>query len=175
MRSRVVIREGVTMSYSSDGSPRPVIDRPAARLAGLIALLGTLFVTLVVLPGTSEILTGLSAPVAFGVVLLLTTAVRLIAGVIGARRQRGASGTERRSEAMPSVLLGVALGWLGYEALALLAAHATGQDVALARMPLEGLRWLAEAALGAFIVQPGPPQTLDPRVQRFVIRSGRQR
>jgi hypothetical protein len=161
--------------FPSRADPRPRVSASSAVLAGVIALGGTFFLGVVLLPGIADILAALSEPVAFGAVLLLTTAVRVVAGVIGARRIRRQYGTERRGDAMPSVLVGVGCAWLAYEVLAVFSALGTGQSMALSRIPLEGIRWELEAALGAFVVEPGPAEWLDPALQRFVVRSRRSR
>lgn len=161
------------MAFESDESARRSANVRAAVMAGAIALFGMLFLIVVVLPGINDVLAALSEPVAIGVLLLLTTSVPLMAGVMGCRRVRAAVGTERRSEAMRSVLVGVAIACLLFEGVAMVSSWAVSIPFPYARLPLELGRWLVEAALGVFIVQPGPPQTLDPRLQRFVVRSGR--
>jgi hypothetical protein len=161
--------------YPSSDQQRPRVHTPAVAIAAAISMGGTLFIAVVLLPGVAEILAGLSQPVAFGLVLPLTTGVRVLAGVMGARSYRRAHALEQRRDSMLSVLLGVAVGLLCYEIIALSSAAAYGMSVSWLLVGVELLRWLAEGALGAFIVNPGEREELDPALRRFLLRPERSR
>lgn len=158
-----MIRTGVAAS-------RVVVPRlvPAvvATTAGL-ALLVTLLCALVLGPAVVAVGAGLSELVLFGVLLLMTSLLRMTAGLFAARAHRRRHGTDTRTELLLSVLTGAAVAWAVYAGLVVTASGLTGTDGDLGRLLLELPRWLVEGAAGAVVVTPGDRERLDPRLRRF--------
>ena len=77
---------GAMVTYPGD--PGPLVSVAARTRAGVITLAGSLFLAIVVLPRLEDLLAGLPDVVGFGAVLLLTTGIRVTAGVMGARAVR---------------------------------------------------------------------------------------
>jgi hypothetical protein len=138
----------VTLLLLPDGY---VINRGATVISAFLAAVGTILLGVIVFPGLTPIFDQLSEGSLLGVTVLISTAVRVLAGVLAARSMRRQSSLPSRTAAFPSALLGVTLGWLGYTLLVVLARS----DVSAGRLLLELLRWLAEAALGVYLVHPG--------------------
>jgi hypothetical protein len=146
---------------SSPQLSRAVLWRTAA-----VAAVGTLLGVLALVPALSSEQPSTPGPVALGVLVLLTAAPRILAGVLGARSFRHRYGSWSRTEALPPVLVGVAGGWLAYTVLSTAAMLAVGEPVPVLRIVLEAARWTAEAALGAYLVAPGPAAEPDSRRRR---------
>lgn len=142
----------------------------AAAAAALLALVGTLTAGLlvapwaaeqVVPPGTRELDDPLRA-VVLGLSVLVSSPVRLAAGVLAALLVRRLRGTDARRQALPSALLGVGAGWCLYVAPLSLWNLAGGPDLP-SELWWELPRWLVEGALGALAVPPGRPRGRMPR------------
>jgi hypothetical protein len=147
---------------------RPWVLSRTAVVSGAVALVGTLFVGVVLAPWLADVLASLSELEAFGATLLFGSSVRLLAGLYGARAYRRRLGTQWRTEPLASVLLGVALAWLGYAVLVAATGAAVGGGMSW-RVLLELPRWLVESGLGALIAQCGEPEDLTV-VQRLARR-----
>lgn len=139
-------------------------------VAASVSLVLTVLMAVLILPATAEVLAALPPLVLFGVLLVLSTLARFMAGVFAARRMRASQGLETRAQAIPSVLAGVALAWAVYCLVVVVTAWGVGDPVPWLRLLAELPRWAAEAALGAALVQPGDPEDADPRLRRYSLR-----
>lgn len=140
--------------------------RSVTVMSATVALAATLAVGVLVLPSLADILAVLPREALLGLLAILSTATRVLAGVFGARRLRGRYGTTGRGDALPSVLLGAALAWAAFAGLVLLAGWG-GDRESWWRLMLELPRWLAEAGIGALLVSPGPADAPDPTLRRY--------
>lgn len=146
---------------------RPSVEPGVVALSTGLALGLTLFLALVMLPAVAVVAAALSELVLFGVLLLLSSLVRIAAGLFGARMYRRRHGTDARTDALPSVLVAMAVAWGGYALLVGGSSALTANDVQVARLLLELPRWLLEGAVGAALIGPGEPERLDPVLRRF--------
>jgi hypothetical protein len=149
------------------GEPR-LIRRPTVTVM-LVALLGTLFMALVVAPWLAEPLASLSDLEALGASILLGSSLRVVAGVYGARAYRRTFGTRWRHEPVLCVAVGVLASWSVFTGLVLLASLlSVGAWSWLVLLELP--RWLVEALLGMYLVQTGEPD--DSQVVERLSRRG---
>jgi len=129
------------------------LDRRAVLTTGIAAVGLTIVLSAVVLPGLVTMLPGLPTAVQLLVLILVSSAGRVAAGLVGGRVFRARHGVADRRSGLVSVALGGALGWLALLALTLLAV---GMPTAAAgALLLALLRWLAECMLGGWRVSPG--------------------
>ncbi len=143
---------------SSIRSPLPSADRDhplvgwSAVVVGAVSAAGLyLLVTAWVLPGVADIVAALPVGVRLGVLLLASTATRLAAGWLAARRYRARNGLPERTLAIPSAALG---GFLGFALVALLAALGSPR-AGLLEVLVDAVRWPLECAVGALFAFPG--------------------
>jgi hypothetical protein len=147
----------------------PHLPRRPTVTVVLVALLGTLFMALVVAPWLAEPLASLSDLEALGASILLGSSVRVLAGIYGARAYRRAFGTRWRHEPVLSVCVGMIISWVVFTVLVLLASAlsvGTWSWLVLLELP----RWLVEGLLGMYLVQPGERE--DDRVVDRLSRRG---
>ena len=148
---------------------RPAVPLPEPRSVAVTAVSAfvlTLLMSASVLPGLVDLLPALPTFVQLFVLLLLSSACRLLAGVFGARRHHAERDTGRRVDALASVALGAALAW----AASVLLTVGVGVPVAgTAMLVLDGLRWVGEAVLGGLAVRP----QAEPEERRYFVRSWR--
>lgn len=134
------------------GLPVPVRVRPVL-VTALTAFVLTLLLSGLILPGLLDFLPALPTAVQLFLLILLSSAARVMAGVVGARRLREERGTRVRSDAFASVAVGGAMAWL----LALGLALSAGAVGSVAALLLDLVRWVGECVVGALCVTPGDP------------------
>lgn len=92
--------------------------------------------------------------VAYGLMLVLASALRAVCGVWAANRHRRRFDVEQRTEFLPTAVVAGVLGWAGWTALTLVSAAAVGGPGVGLRGVVEVLRWVAELAVGSLLVSP---------------------
>jgi hypothetical protein len=131
----------------------PRVSARTVVATAVTAVVGYLLLTGWILPGVLDILAALPTGIRLGVLLLASTATRILAGWVGARRFRRTFGIVTRLEVAPSVAAGAVLAWI---LVALLALGGTSRPDLLF-LVIDALRWPTEAVLGSLLAFPGGP------------------
>jgi hypothetical protein len=130
--------------------------RVSARTVGVTAVtagVGYLLLTGWILPGVLDILAALPVGIRLGILLLASSATRILAGWVGARSFRRAFGIVQRLEVAPSVAIGAVVAWLFIAVVAI--AGTSSPDLLF--LIIDAVRWPAEAVVGALLAFPGGP------------------
>lgn len=134
----------------SSWGDRAVIDVRSVVVTAVWAFGITFVVSALILPGLVDLLPYLPTGVGLFVLILLSSACRIMAGVFGARRFGDEVDAVQRTEALPSVALGAALGWLALVLFTVLTGVTDWSPMLL----VDVLRWAGEAMVGALLVDP---------------------